>query len=319
MSSFAGNIEQLKAVVIDPEFEKVCPELTSKEKDQLEENILADGEVTAPLIVWNGILLDGHNRRRIILAHPELPFQIKEIQLLSRDAAVAWICKNQLGRRNLTEFQWHDLVGLRYKAEKKIFGGDTFYKNQYVDLGVAQNGPPPKHRGTAERLARELGIGRNTVKRAEKISDGLAAADEESPGIRRDILAGEIRPLKKEIMAIADAPEEDRPALVEALRTSESRRQAERDEKKKANRSSENTPEGAECNKPPTSSPAETKTDAAPTLNTDDVLVIIHNASLEFQAICEHYLIEFPELLDGKREQLYEAVNSIETFLKQIH
>ncbi len=58
----------------DPEFESKIPPLTDEEFQQLETNILADGVVISPIIVWNGVIVDGHNRYRIVSRHPEIPF-----------------------------------------------------------------------------------------------------------------------------------------------------------------------------------------------------------------------------------------------------
>ena len=55
----------------DPEYESIIPKLTDEEFKQLEENLLADG-VLAPLIVWNGTIVDGHNRYRIAQKHCRL-------------------------------------------------------------------------------------------------------------------------------------------------------------------------------------------------------------------------------------------------------
>ena len=57
---------------IDKEFAEKIPPLTKEEYEQLEANILADGVVINPLIVWNGVIVDGHNRYRILQAHPEV-------------------------------------------------------------------------------------------------------------------------------------------------------------------------------------------------------------------------------------------------------
>lgn len=105
MNDSAENIEMLKDILVDPDFESVCPPLTEDEFSLLEQNILSDGEVTSPLIVWDNKLIDGHHRRQIILKHPELPFQIKEVAFNNKYEAIAWICKNQAGRRNLTSEQ----------------------------------------------------------------------------------------------------------------------------------------------------------------------------------------------------------------------
>ena len=111
-------------LTIDPEFASIIPPLREEEQKQLEENILADGVVINPLIVWNGVIVDGHNRYRILQHHPELQFTTYEKAFSDRYEAIAWICKNQLGRRNLTLQQFKYLMGHQYKAEKTAYGGD---------------------------------------------------------------------------------------------------------------------------------------------------------------------------------------------------
>ena len=109
---------------IDHEFEERMPKLTEEELEQLEQNILSDGKIRDPLVIWNGIILDGHNRYRILQKHPGLPYWIQEIDLPDRAAAIAWICRNQLGRRNLTPEQKKYLIGKQYEAEKASRGYD---------------------------------------------------------------------------------------------------------------------------------------------------------------------------------------------------
>ena len=43
---------------IDPEFQSQIPPLTDDEYKQLEENILKEGKLISPLIVWNNTLVD---------------------------------------------------------------------------------------------------------------------------------------------------------------------------------------------------------------------------------------------------------------------
>ena len=54
---------------IDPEFQSQIPPLTDDEFKQLEENILKEGKLLSPLIVWNNTLVDGHNRYEIVQEH----------------------------------------------------------------------------------------------------------------------------------------------------------------------------------------------------------------------------------------------------------
>ena len=101
----------LKDLKIDPEFAEKIPPLTEDEFSLLEQNIVADGEVLDPLIIWNNTILDGHNRYRILKKHPEIPFKTFPKEFPDKYAAIAWICRNQLGRRNLTPEQ------KRYRSE----------------------------------------------------------------------------------------------------------------------------------------------------------------------------------------------------------
>ncbi len=50
----------------------------------LEQNMIQEQQLTNPLIIWNGYILDGHSRYRILKHHPEIAFEVKEIQLPDR-------------------------------------------------------------------------------------------------------------------------------------------------------------------------------------------------------------------------------------------
>ena len=207
-------------LIIDPEFAEKIPPLTEEEFKQLEANILSEGAVLSPLIIWNGVIVDGHNRYRIIKNHPEITYTTHEKQFEDRFEAIAWICKNQLGRRNLTEIQKKLLIGQQYEAEKQMHGG-----NRHVERGDhgyftarPQNGDLPSIRRTSQRIAAETNTSKNYVERAAQFVKGVRAADEAVPGIEQEILSGQIKPSAKAIEAIARASPEDRRELAEQLR-----------------------------------------------------------------------------------------------------
>ena len=208
---------------------------------QLEENILTDGVVINPLIVWDGVIVDGHNRYRILQKHPEIQFTTYEKQFSDRYAAIAWICKNQLGRRNLTPQQFKYLVGQRYEAEKQSKGIE-FQGNQYTSQdrsGLGQNDPDQKSHGTRSRIAKETQTSDSYVRRAAHFAKGVDAADETEPGIKQEILSGSIKSTEKAVAAIAKAPPEERPALVQQLRQAKETEKSE--EKPKPRRSAAET------------------------------------------------------------------------------
>ena len=126
----------LNALKIDPEFQGKIPPLTFEELNQLEANILRDGRIINPIIVWQGLIVDGHNRYTIAKKHPEIPFTVHEKEFASRYEAIIWICKNQLGRRNLTPEQKKYLIGKQYETEKQI---RSFQGNQQTAVVSFQN------------------------------------------------------------------------------------------------------------------------------------------------------------------------------------
>ena len=200
---------------IDPEFESKIPPLTEEEFRQLEENILADGIVINPIIVWNDVIVDGHNRFHIIEKHPEISYTTHEKDFVDRYAVIAWICKNQLGRRNLTPEQKKYLIGKQFEAEKASHGGD---RKSEEAKSKCQLGTLISNDDTAKRIAEENGIGRRSVFRAEAFSKAVDMADEVAPGIREDLLAGEIKATEKDIRELVTAEPEARPAIVERMR-----------------------------------------------------------------------------------------------------
>ena len=116
---------------IDPEFQSQIPPLTDDEFKQLEENILKEGKLISPLIVWGNTLVDGHNRYAILQKHPEIYFSTMPLRFENREEAVAWICRNQLGRRNLSPEQKRYLLGKQYEAEKKAAKRPAAFEEQH--------------------------------------------------------------------------------------------------------------------------------------------------------------------------------------------
>ena len=135
---------------VDHEFETKIPPLTEEEFRNLEQSILAAGEMYSPIIVWNGTVVDGHNRYNILKKHPELKYSVKEMEFANRGEALNWICRNQLGRRNLTPMQKKYLIGLQYKAQKMSHGGDRRKASESNDKNNHL-----KQETTRQRLAKE--------------------------------------------------------------------------------------------------------------------------------------------------------------------
>ena len=217
----------LQHLTIDPEFEGKIPPLREEELKQLEENILADGVVINPLITWDGVIVDGHNRYRSLQKHPEIQFTTYEKKFPDRYAAIAWICKNQLGRRNLTSQQFKYLLGQQYGAEKVCHGGD---RKSSQSKSSVQNEHLIEKEKTSQRIAKENNVSASFVRRSEYFAQGVDAADEVQPGIKQEILSGSIKPTEKAVAAIAKAAPEERPELVQKLRQAKESKETDKQE-----------------------------------------------------------------------------------------
>lgn len=206
--------EMLEQLKIDPEFEKVIPPISLAEFVQLEENILTEGQILTPIAVWNGVIVDGHNRFKILQKHPHIPYPIKEINFENRYEAIAWMCNQQLGRRNLRPEHFKYLIGRRYSAEKQI-------KRLRDEKGQYLPGGHDDHLDdglkTSERLAQEIGKSERYVRRAEDFADGLDIADEIIPGAKEKVLNGEVKVQHWNVESLRRFALDDRPEKVKSM------------------------------------------------------------------------------------------------------
>ena len=213
------KLSQLK---IDPEFQSKIPPLQFEEEQQLEQNIIAEGRLLNPIITWNGYILDGHTRYRILKKHSFIKFEVEEIQLANKYEALAWICKNQLGRRNLSPERKKFLLGKEYESTKLAVGAPLGSKHGIRKCG--QNDHIFTESRTCQRIASEHGVGEKTVRRAEKYSQGIDAAEEAVPGAQEEILTGRIKATDAQIAALPAIPKEERPAILDELRKEKGKR-----------------------------------------------------------------------------------------------
>lgn len=171
-------------ITIDKEFKDLIPPLTAEEYAQLEENCVREG-IRDPITIWetpsgNRILVDGHNRFEIAAKHG-LTWTENIMHFDLRKDAMAWIIRNQLGRRNLSAYD-SSLLALKLKpmiAEKA--------KEQQVRKSVSQKSVEQKPINTQKELAAIAGVSHDTIHRVEVIE--RKATPEEKEKLRRGELS----------------------------------------------------------------------------------------------------------------------------------
>ena len=166
-------------IKIDDEFKKLIPPLSADEFKQLEENILSEG-IRENIIIWNGIIIDGHNRYEIAQKHG-LEFKTSEKEFADRDSVKIWIIKNQFGRRNLSAYdrsrlalQLEPLISEKAKVKQIESGG-----------AVPQKSAKPPIDTRAE-LATIAGVSHDTIAKVKTIE--LKA----TPEVKEKLSSGEV-------------------------------------------------------------------------------------------------------------------------------
>lgn len=210
----------LMNLIVEPEFQNKIPPLTEDEFNRLEELILSDGRVNEPIKVWNKIIVDGHHRWKIVQKHPEIPFEVKEMDFADKWSAFDWMYQNQLGRRNLTEKQRRYLIGKLYEARKHTHGAEKGGRgNQYTKVvsDEIRNLPKPKNGVIRQQVADEMHIGTTQVTDSYHFAKGIDAIRKVNPQVADDILTGEKKASKGTVQEIGRADPEDAGSLVDEL------------------------------------------------------------------------------------------------------
>ena len=195
-----------KSLIIDPQFKNLIPPLQRTEYLQLEENLLADG-CRDPLVVWRGTLVDGHNRYEICMRH-RIPFSVTEVDFYCREEAIAWICANQLGRRNLSEGTRKYLIGKQYDSEKFVSkiknpSGLNQYSLPVSPRPDKQDSPDTSRHRTADRIADENCISAGTVEKYAVFSRAVDKIADAEPALGSKILSGQYKVSHKNIVALS--------------------------------------------------------------------------------------------------------------------
>lgn len=156
----------MQTIIIDPEFKALIPPLAPDELSQLEANILRDG-CRDPLVVWVGILIDGHNRHEICTRNG-LPFETVEMVFDDREAAELWMIGNQMGRRNIENIDKVPLLErkreiLAEQAKKRMGKGRP-------KAGEPVENLPQDTDKTRDAVAAEIGVSGKTYDALRKVS-----------------------------------------------------------------------------------------------------------------------------------------------------
>lgn len=210
--------------IIDPEYKALLPPQTEDERKALEESILADGCRDALIVDETNTIIDGHNRYEICTKH-NIPFNVVVRHFDSRDDIIVFICRNQIGRRNLSPDTLSYVIGLMYNLEKKKRGAETGGRgNQYSKVVKHENHDLPNKGSTAQKIAGEIGVSKQTVEKAGKFAYAVDSLSKFDPELKSKILSGKSGLTRKSVVEIAAMDDEKKKAAVDKIKAGEGRK-----------------------------------------------------------------------------------------------
>jgi transcriptional regulator with XRE-family HTH domain len=156
-------------ITIHEELRSFVDPLTEVEYAALERSLLAEGCRDA-LVLWNDILIDGHNRYAICEKH-DIPYRtVQNDSFASLEDVKLWMIDNHLARRSVSDFQ-RGLLAIR---KKQIFAARKAQQAQTSAPAEteAEDESPPWN--TREEIARAARVSPNTISQIERIERAAA-------------------------------------------------------------------------------------------------------------------------------------------------
>lgn len=163
-------------IQIDEELENLLPKLEIEKYNLLKADIIKNGCIN-PIIIWNDLIVDGHNRYRICKEN-NIEFKTKEMNFANKQEAMIWAWTTQKARRNVddgTLFKIAEKFRPYYEQKAKEQQGkrtDLFQKSEKSEeLTFVPNDTNVEEEksDTIQKLADIAGVGRNTMNKVIQI------------------------------------------------------------------------------------------------------------------------------------------------------
>lgn len=204
----------------DKDFKNLIRPLRRQEYLALEQSIRTEG-CKEPIVVWDGYIVDGHNRYAICQKFG-IAFQVEEVEFFCKEEAIAWICAHQLKRKNITEEARKFLIGMQYETAKYVNhlknpkGSNSFtirVRGNEEEItrdesGKFARGYRTGHR-TAAKIAEENNISFGTVEKYAIYTRALEAIGAKVPELVPKILSGRMKLSHAAVLGMAQQSTEE--------------------------------------------------------------------------------------------------------------
>ncbi|NHZ87440.1 hypothetical protein F2P45_00085 [Massilia sp. CCM 8733] len=156
-------------ITINEELRSFIDPLTANEYAALERSLLAEGCRDA-LVLWNDVLIDGHNRYEICQKH-SIPFKtVQNATFASLDDVMLWMIDNHLARRSVSDYQ-RGVLALRKKdiVAARVAQRAAEPESPQAAAPDAAKVPESPPWNTREDVAKAARVSSNTISQIERI------------------------------------------------------------------------------------------------------------------------------------------------------
>ena len=201
---------QVSALRIDPEFKKLVPPLPPIERRIMEDRCHSDTR-RGSISVWGAFVLVDYELFGLC-QREQIPFDTVRVPLKNREEAVAWICANQLKRKDLTEEMRRYLIGKRDTMER-ILGAHIAAGIKQLNKQSSILVGEPKYEDTASRTREKLGleyhISYGTVRKYCLYAQMIDAVSVTAPQLATSILSGKVKISHEHLIVLSQMPEKE--------------------------------------------------------------------------------------------------------------
>ena len=155
-------------IKIKQEFKSLIPALTKEEFKQLEQNCLDEG-IREKILVWNGFIIDGHNRYEISLKW-DLEIQTETKHFKDEEAVKEWMILNQFGRRNLSNYQ-RSVLALQLEEVFSKKAKENQLSSLKKGVSVPQISAKREPIKTRKELSKVANVSHDTMAKVKKIQE----------------------------------------------------------------------------------------------------------------------------------------------------
>ncbi len=184
----------------DPEIMRLSIPISQDQTRKLESSIMEHG-CLEPIVVWNGVILDGHKRYKMCIDEG-ISFDIREVKFKNLSEAAVWVCYQRINQYKKFSIQYCYLVGKLYSYLKIITFEQRKGKGYHQDPQRGKEKPVHEYY-TSFHLGNNIGLNRTTVQRYRRISEAMDKIDEVEPMLYKSIMDGSLNYNNTEILEIA--------------------------------------------------------------------------------------------------------------------